>query len=510
MKRILFAALTAAALFSDGILQSLNAQNMEIPKKVSPFPVGDKLPEQFSKYFVGQAWLAPLTDDKRLNAPVSNVTFSPGCRNNWHSHTGGQLLIAVGGRGYYQEKGRPARALLPGDIVEIAPDVVHWHGAAPDSWFSHLAVACNPATNENTWLEPVDDAQYAAATASVPAPASRLGEDARRRLAELFPGGIPELGDADPELFEIFGNFALGEVTAYGQLDTRTRMLCILASNIASQGRTAYRTTLEGALNAGVTPVEVKEALYQAVPYVGMAKVADFVGITNEVLEARGVTLPLAGQSTTSSADRFEKGLAVQRSIFGAERIDGMREAAPANQKHIQRYLSDNCFGDFLTRGGLDVKMRELLTFSMLVSLGGCESQVKGHIAGNANIGNDKATLLAVVTQLLPYIGYPRTLNGIACLNEVCRKNKKVVRYGIRKIEQRRRNAGPRLRRLSDFGPGGLRTGGRRRPEDRLPLDRHRRGLRQRGGRGTCRPPQRHSPRRAVHHHETVDQRRGL
>ena len=111
--------------------------------------------------------------------------------------------------------------------------------------------------------------------------------------------------------------------------------------------------------------------------------------------------------------------LAVQRSIFGAERIDGMREAAPANQKHIQRYLSDNCFGDFLTRGGLDVKMRELLTFSMLVSLGGCESQVKGHIAGNANIGNDKATLLAVVTQLLPYIGYPRTLNGIACLNEV-------------------------------------------------------------------------------------------
>ena len=294
MKRILFAALTAAALFSGGILQSLNAQNMEIPKKVSPFPVGDKLPEQFSKYFIGQAWLAPLTDDKRLNAPVSNVTFSPGCRNNWHSHTGGQLLIAVGGRGYYQEKGRPVRALLPGDIVEIAPDVVHWHGAAPDSWFSHLAVACNPATNENTWLEPVDDAQYAAATASVPAPASRLGEDARRRLAELFPGGIPELGDADPELFEIFGNFALGEVTAYGQLDTRTRMLCILASNIASQGRTAYRTTLEGALNAGVTPVEVKEALYQAVPYVGMAKVADFVGITNEVLEARGVTLPLS------------------------------------------------------------------------------------------------------------------------------------------------------------------------------------------------------------------------
>ena len=367
------------------------------------FPQGEPLPEQFSKYFTGQAWLARLTTDAALNVPVSNVTFSPGCRNNWHSHTGGQLLIAVGGRGYYQEKGRPARELLPGDVVEIAPDVVHWHGAAPDSWFSHLAVECNPATNVNTWLEPVDDAQYDAATASRP----------------VFSEGIPVDGAKDPELFEIFDNFALGEVLGHGGLDARTRLMCILASNVASQGRAAFRATLDAALGAGVTPVEVKEVIYQAVPYVGMAKVADFIGAANDVLEARGVGLPLEGQSTTTPADRFEKGLAVQRSIFGAGHIDAMREAAPENQKHIQQYLSDNCFGDFLTRGGLDVKTRELVTFSLLVSLGGCEPQVKGHIAGNVNLGNDKAVLLAVVTQLLPYIGYPRTLNAIGCLNEV-------------------------------------------------------------------------------------------
>ena len=367
------------------------------------FPQGEPLPEQFSKYFTGQAWLARLTTDAALNVPVSNVTFSPGCRNNWHSHTGGQLLIAVGGRGYYQEKGRPARELLPGDVVEIAPDVVHWHGAAPDSWFSHLAVECNPATNVNTWLEPVDDAQYDAATVSRP----------------VFSEGIPVDGAKDPELFEIFDNFALGEVLGHGGLDARTRLMCILASNVASQGRAAFRATLDAALGAGVTPVEVKEVLYQAVPYVGMAKGADFIGAANDVLEARGVGLPLEGQSTTTPADRFEKGLAVQRSIFGAGHIDAMREAAPENQKHIQQYLSDNCFGDFLTRGGLDVKTRELVTFSLLVSLGGCEPQVKGHIAGNVNLGNDKAVLLAVVTQLLPYIGYPRTLNAIGCLNEV-------------------------------------------------------------------------------------------
>ena len=371
------------------------------------FPLGEPLPEQFSKYFIGQAWRAPLTTNGALNVPVSNITFSPGCRNNWHSHTGGQLLIAVGGRGYYQEKGQPARELLPGDVVEIAPDGVHWHGAAPDNWFSHLAVECNPATNVNTWLEPVDDAQYSAATAS----------------RQAFWEGIPVDKTKDPELFEIFDIFALGEVSGHGGLDARTRLICVLASNVASQGHAAFRATLDAALGAGVTPIEVKEVVYQAIPYIGMAKAADFVGIANEVLEARGTTLPLEGQSTTTPADRFDKGLAVQRSIFGAEHIDAMRASAPENQKHIQQCLSDNCFGDFLTRKGLDVKMRELVTFSLLVSLGGCEPQVKGHIAGNVNVGNDKAVLLAVVTQLLPWIGYPRTLNAIGCLNEVLPEN---------------------------------------------------------------------------------------
>ena len=327
---------------------------------------------------------------------MSNVTFEPGCRNNWHSHTGGQILIAVGGVGYYQERGKAARRLLPGDVVEIAPDIEHWHGAAPDSWFSHLAIGCNPQTNKNIWLEQVDDQQYAEATKD---------------------NGGTGLSATDPELDAIFGNFTK-EVQQYGNLDTKTRLMVTLASNIASQAQTEYRMMLESALNAGITPIEIKEILYQAVSYAGMAKVMDFVVITNEALLAHGVRLPLEGQAVVSAETRFDKGLALQKSIFG-ERIDQMHKNAPENQKHIQRYLSANCFGDYQTRGGLDVKTRELLTFSILVSLGGCESQVKGHIQGNVNVGNNKDTLLAVVTQLLPYIGYPRTLNAIACLNEV-------------------------------------------------------------------------------------------
>ena len=322
-------------------------------------------------------------------------------RNNWHSHTGGQILIAVGGVGYYQERGKAARRLLPGDVVEIAPDIEHWHGAAPDSWFSHLAIGCNPQTNKNIWLERVDDRQYAEATKD---------------------NGGTGLSATDPELDAIFGNFTK-EVQQYGNLDTKTRLMITLASNIASQAQTEYRMMLESALNAGITPIEIKEILYQAVAYAGMAKVMDFVGITNEVLLAHGVRLPLEGQAVVSAETRFDKGLALQKSIFG-ERIDQMHKNAPENQKHIQRYLSSNCFGDYQTRGGLDVKTRELLTFSILVSLGGCESQVKGHIQGNVNVGNSKDTLLAVVTQLLPYIGYPRTLNAIACLNDVIPEDK--------------------------------------------------------------------------------------
>lgn len=399
---------------------SVKAQEMKMENRTSfqqMFPQGEKLPEQFSKYFIGQAYLAPLTQNKSLNSPVSNVTFEPGCRNNWHSHTGGQLLIATAGRGYYQEQGQPAQELLPGDIVEIAPDVVHWHGAAPDSWFAHLAVECNPQTNKATWLDRVNNTQYAEATAKI-VPPTRLSEAAVRNHDAWFPGYESTARETDPELIEVFDNFAFDEVLAYGDLDRKTRMMVTMASTIAQHAVHEYRMMLRAAWGNGITPVEIKEVLYHAVPYVGIAKVIDFIGVTNEFLTANGVKLPLEGQSTTTPETRYEKGLALQKEIFG-ERIDKMKEAAPENQQHIQRFLSANCFGDYQTRTGLDARQRELLTFSILISLGGCESQVKGHITGNVAVGNDKNTLLAVVTQLLPYNGYPRTLNAVACLNEM-------------------------------------------------------------------------------------------
>jgi 4-carboxymuconolactone decarboxylase len=190
-----------------------------------------------------------------------------------------------------------------------------------------------------------------------------------------------------------------------------------LAAIIACQSVNEYRVMMVGALNVGVTPVEIKEIVYQSVPYVGLAKIFDFLHATNEVLQSRGVQLPLPPQSTTNSQTRLEKGLAVQRRIFG-DRIEQLYAQSPKDQLHIQHYLSANCFGDYYTRAGMDLKVRELLTFAFIASLGGCEPQLAGHVSANLAVGNDRQVLLSVITQLLPFIGYPRTLNAVRIINE--------------------------------------------------------------------------------------------
>lgn len=244
-----------------------------------------------------------------------------------------------------------------------------------------------------------------------------ITEAAQRHHDELFPNHASTLKITDPELIEIFDNWAFDEVLEHAVLDIRTRLMMQLGAIIASQAVAEYRVMLGAALNVGVTPVEAKEILYQAVPYVGMAKVFDFLHATNEVLQARGVALPLPGQSTTDPQTRTGKGLEVQKRIFG-EMIDRLYAQSPKDQLHIQEYLSANCFGDYYTRAGLDLKMRELLTFAMLAALGGCEAQLAGHVAGNLAVGNDRRALVGTLTQLLPFIGYPRTLNALRVVNE--------------------------------------------------------------------------------------------
>lgn len=220
--------------------------------------------------------------------------------------------------------------------------------------------------------------------------------------------------ETDPEFMERFEHFAFEEVVNEDgqQLAPQTRYLVILATLIGCQGMDAYKEILPKALDAGLSPVAVKETVYQAVDYLGMGRMWQFLNVTNEIFTEKEIALPLPSQATTTMEERLEKGAQAQAEIFG----EHMKEAWKAG--HINRWLADNCFGDYYTRTGLDLAQREMITFCFLLAQGGCEPQLTAHARGNMNMGNDKAFLIRVVSQCLPYIGYPRSLNAITCINK--------------------------------------------------------------------------------------------
>lgn len=250
----------------------------------------------------------------------------------------------------------------------------------------------------------------------------KLTITAKQNHTKLFGDTNGGLAKTDPEFIENYANFAFDEVFAESKsIDLQTRLKLILAALIAVQGKEEFCTMLTAALKNGVNPIEIKEIIYQTTPYIGIGKSMDFLILSNEVFKAHGIKLPLKPQGTTTRDNRKERGLEVQRKFFGSA-IDKGNASAPEDEKHIRRFLSANCFGDYYTRNGLELNFRELLTFVILTSLGGADSQVKAHIQGNLNIGHSRAFLIEVVTALVPYIGYPRSLNALAAIDELTLK----------------------------------------------------------------------------------------
>lgn len=369
--------------------------------------------------FSGTVWVnMNVIPDDGYNTNIGTVTFEPKARTNWHVHKSGQILFVIEGIGYYQEKGKPIQLIHKGDVVKIPKDAKHWHGGSHQSSMRHIAMITDYDEDKTEWFEPVSDEDYNSFKADADEVVSNLSSAAVTNHEQLWPGYVSKAKETDPDLIEVFDNFAFDQVISHDTMDVKLRTLLITASTIASQALTEYKMFVNAALNVGVTPIEIKEVLYQSVPYVGISKVIDFIHATNEIFTRRNISLPLESQSATTPGNRLEKGLALQKAIFGKS-IDDMYKNSPEDLLHIQEYLSANCFGDYVTRNGLDVKTREMVTLSFLISLGGTEGQIKGHIQGNANAGNDRQTLINVMTQLLPYVGYPRTLNAISCLNDV-------------------------------------------------------------------------------------------
>ena len=231
----------------------------------------------------------------------------------------------------------------------------------------------------------------------------------------MFPGYVSELYETDPEFIEIFDNFAFDEVVNHDNLDDQTRMMAILAAIIGCQGIDEFKAMVPAALNLGVSSIEVKEIVYQATAYLGIGRVFPYLKAVNEILADRDFELPLAPQANTDVDDRLEKGEQAQIDIFG-ERMRGFYKSGAEETVHINKWLTDNCFGDYYTRSGLDHKQREMITFCFLAAHGGCEPQLTAHAKANINIGNDKLFLINIVSQCLPFIGYPRSLNAISCI----------------------------------------------------------------------------------------------
>ncbi len=226
------------------------------------------------------------------------------------------------------------------------------------------------------------------------------------------------LAETDPELAAMRDRLVYGEILDQGTLDARQSALVMLAALTAIQMSAPLEAQAGSALRVGASAADIRETLYQCAPYVGFPRVEAALAVVNPVLKAHGAALPLEKQATVDEKTRLADGIAVQKKIFGGEHIDALRANAPEGQKAvIANYLSAFCFGDLYTRKVLDLKMRELVTFSAIVALGGCDPQARAHAAANVNVGNSKQNLVDALAVMLPIIGFPRTLNGLAAVN---------------------------------------------------------------------------------------------
>lgn len=241
-------------------------------------------------------------------------------------------------------------------------------------------------------------------------------EAANATAQSLFTKNDPTNIKNELELSAISRKFIYNDINKQIKLNTAKQELLTLVVLTANNTPEDIPAHVEGALRAGATPEQIHESIFQCTPYVGLPKVKAVLERVGQVMEMLKIK-PCDPAGTTTDETRHDAGLAVQRAIFGAETIDKMNAGAPADQKHINEYLSANCFGDYYTRKVLDVKDRELITFTAIVTLGGCEPQAKAHAAANISVGNTRQDLLDALTIALPYIGYPRTLNGLSCVN---------------------------------------------------------------------------------------------
>lgn len=237
-------------------------------------------------------------------------------------------------------------------------------------------------------------------------------------MEELGVNFLTNFVETDPELIQILERFIYGEIYHQGTIDDELRQLITLVVLTANQTFEGFKSEVEVALKVGVTPIAIKEAIYNCVPYIGFPKVLSALKLVNEVYAEQKVTLPLQNQARVQEEERYELGNLIQYPLYGDRVKQNNRDLPESHRELLPRYLTEFGFGDFHTRSGLTIKMRELLMLCVLCTLGGCEIQIKSHANGNLRVGNSIETMISAVTHCLPYIGFPRTLNSIALIKQ--------------------------------------------------------------------------------------------
>jgi 4-carboxymuconolactone decarboxylase len=237
---------------------------------------------------------------------------------------------------------------------------------------------------------------------------------AQATYQEIFGDTELALYATNPEFADIINNFMYGDIYHQSdKLDYKLRSLITLAALTTHQSWELLKLNVQGALNVGLTPIEIMEAIYQCVPYIGIGRAYDGIAAVNEVFTKNKISLPLASQRQVADNDRLAQGRRLQAEMYG---IFPTESTSP--DRHIRPFLSEYCFGDFYTRSGLDIKTRQLLTFIILANFG-TEIQMRSHIRGSANQGWTKEEIIAAATQCMPLMGMPRTLNTISAINEI-------------------------------------------------------------------------------------------
>ncbi len=239
----------------------------------------------------------------------------------------------------------------------------------------------------------------------------------KKTYTALFGGEALSEEGTDPEIMSILQKYIFGEVFRTGELDIKTREMITCVCLATMQQLPQLKGHTGAALNVGVTPIELREAVYQCAPIIGFPKVLNAMGAVNEAFTERGIELPLETQATVTEENRYKKGHEIQYPLYGDRMKEALRDVPGGMGENVARFLTEVHFGDFQTRSGLDTQTRELLTYCVLTVIG-AESQLHAHLRANLKAGNGKERVTAAVIQCMPYIGFPAALKALNIIKD--------------------------------------------------------------------------------------------